>query len=338
MWNYRHDAEIIPVKFNRKLHVFTRNRKLKRVSLLQVLLALSCAVAMGENSARAETPSSPAAGYVAPSASDIELERLLSSTKDKRARVSDLFRFNLSHPLLTRQVYVGAHGEFFDVHSLSGPTSLICFEYRGGLLLTTLSKIPELGLDALQVYAQVAPNGRITYLVADEDAPADLTSRPEYWPAPDDARPLRPLQPGEVLFRPTPGSHPRDCPPPEGSTGWAFRALSGTLVAPLPGDARPENVVWVIPEPDGGFRLVYGGPKRHGELMMAVAPSCEVTLGTNTPYSLKSRHTREKRWAISSDHGAIMIPAGYSMSPLTDGTSHYWQSNDGSVHSTFIRY
>jgi len=288
---------------------------------------------MGEDLARLETLSLPAVGFVAPSPSDIELDRLLSSTKEKRERVSDLFRFNFSHRNLIGDVYLGAHGELFGGphHKLTVPSSLLYYAYRGGLLLVALSDFPELGLDAAQIYAYVSPTGDITYTITDKEAPADLSSRPAYWPAPDDARLLRPLKPGEVLFRPTPGCHPQDFPPPEGSTGWAFQALSGSLVVPLPGDARPENVVWVVPEADGGFRLLYGGPKRHGELMMAVSPSHKVTLGPNSLYTLQSREGRDKQWIFSGEHGPIMIPSGYSVSPLTDGTLRFWQSSEGSI-------
>lgn len=313
---------------------------MQRILLLHAMLTLTCAVALGEDLVRLEALPPPHVEFVAPSASDIELERLLSSTKEKRARVSDVFRFNFSHRHLIGDVYLGAHGELFGGphQKLTVPASLLYYAYRGGLLLVPLSDFPELGLDAARIYAYVSPAGHIIYTVTNEEAPADLSSRPNYWPAPDDVLPPRPLRPGELLFRPTPGSHPRDYPPPEGSTSWAFQALSGTLVAPMPEDARPENVVWVIPEADGGFRLVYGGPKRHGELMMAVSPSHEVTLGPNSLYTLQSREGRDKQWIFSGEHGPIMIPPGYSVSPLTDGTLRFWQSSDGSIHREVARY
>ena len=155
---------------------------------------------------------------------------------------------------------------------------------------------------------------------------------------PDDGRPLRALRSGEILFHPSPGSHPNDYPPPEGTTGWAFVGIKGTLIMPLPGEPRPENVVWVVPLLEGGFRLIYGGPSRYGELMMAIAPSGEVTLGMNSPYTLKSRYSSEQSWILTKDSRAIMIPPGYSMHPLSDGMTRYWQSENGAIHVVVTRF
>lgn len=271
---------------------------------------------------------------------DTQLDELLASKKDPKIRFGELLRFNLSHRYLMGEVYLGSHGELFGGphYGTTSPVGLVYYEYQGGLLLITLSALPELGLNALGRFAQVAPDGRVTCFVNESEVTGDVSSVPRFWPVPDDARPPRGLRPGEILFYPMPGSHPNDFPPPEGATGWAFVGIKGTLIMPLPGESRPENIVWVVPSLEGGFRLVYGGPRRYGELMMAVTSSGKVTVGANSSYALESRYSSEKSWILTKDNRAIMIPPGYSMHPLTDGMVRFWQSENGDIHYVGTRF
>lgn len=303
--------------------------------------ALLSLLASGQAQSQAMDEHRESSGHVAETKdTDNQLDELLASEKDPRVRFKELLRFNLSHRYLMGEVYLGAHGELFGGphYGTTSPAGLVYYEYQGGLLLITLSALPELGLNALGRFAQVAPDGRVTCFVNESEVTGDVSSVPRFWPVPDDARPPRALNAGEIIFHPTPGSHPKDYPPPEGATGWAFVDIKGTLIVPLSGDPRPENVVWMVPWVGGGFRLVYGGPRRYGELMMAVASSGAVTLGANSSYTLESRHSSEKSWILSKDNRAIMIPPGYSMHPLTDGMVRFWQSENGDIHYVGTRF
>lgn len=237
-------------------------------------------------------------------------------------------------------VHVGAFGEFIGkpTRGIGAYRAMKVYQFEGGLLLCASEDIPSLSMKLHDRFAYVDPGGKVTSLVSDRDIAAKLSSMPRRWPVSlQDGRP-RALEPGEILFNPTPNYSTDGDLPPAGNLGWIMPGIEGVLFVPREGDTRPENVLWVVPQAQGGFKLVWGGPKRCGELMMAVARTGKVTLGENTPYSLESRQGGPKRWVLSHDGEAAMIPPGYCMGPLTDGTSDAWLSEDGEVRWTITRY
>lgn len=266
---------------------------------------------------------------------DAQLEDLLKSQNGSKERFADLFRFGLMNRPLIGEVHLGAFGELLGPphKGPTSPASLVTFRYRGGLVLVAYSEYPELGLERGTQYAKVERDGAITYFVSDEDVAADLSSSPDRWPLSLEHGFPRNLEQGEILQRPTP-NWGTDCdPPPEGSTGWAFMGLYGTLILPLPGDPRPDNVVWVVPKREGGFDLIWGGPRRRG-LLMSVAKSCEVTLGDDSPYRLETRGGGRWSWVFKDDHGAVMIPSGHSVYPLEDSgpvSTSYFLTESGDI-------
>jgi len=301
----------------------------RAVMLVSVLfIAVLVAQAQGDADAGPDT-----------SSTDRQLDEILEKQDGSRERFTELFRFGLENRPLVGEVHIGTFGEFFGPphKGHTSPASLITFRHRGGLMMVAYSVYPELGLERGSRYASVEKNGAITYFIRDEDVKADLSSSPGHWPLSMESGLPRDLAPGEILFRHTPNWSTDFDPPPEGCTGWVFLGLGGTIIVPLPGDQRPENVVWVVPKREGGFDLVWGGPRRNG-LLMSVDKSCAVTLGENAPYRLETRRAGTIRWILSRDGAAAMVPPGYGMGPLTDGMSDAWISEDGEIHWTIIRY
>lgn len=236
-------------------------------------------------------------------------------------------------------IHVGAFGEFIGklTRGIGAFRAMKVYQYEGGLLLCASEDIPALSMKLHDRFAHVNPGGQVTSLVSDPAIAAKLSSMPRRWPVSlQDGRP-RALEPGEILFSPTPNYSTDADLPPAGNTGWVMPGIEGVLFVPKEGDPLPENVVWVVPQAQGGFKLVWGGPKRGGELMMAVAKTGEVTLGENTPYSLESRRGGTKRWVLRRGGEPAMIPPGFGMIPPL-GIESMWLSEDGEIHRNSVRY
>lgn len=238
-------------------------------------------------------------------------------------------------------VHVGAFGEFIGkpTRGIGAFRAMKVYQYEDGLMLCASEDIPALSMKQHDRFAHVDPGGQVTPLVSDPAIAAKLSSMPRRWPVSlQDGRP-RALEPGEILFSPTPNYSTDGDLPLAGNTGWIMPGIEGVLFVPKEGDTRPENVLWVVPEAQGGFKLVWGGPTRGGELMMAVAKSGEVTLGENTPYSLESRRGGTKRWDLWRDREPAMIPPGFGMFPPLDGEMmSRWTLEDGEIHLDAVRY
>ncbi len=114
--------------------------------------------------------------------------------------------------------------------------------------------------------------------------------------------------------------------------------IEGVLFVPKEGDPRPENVVWIVPQAQGGFNLVWGGLTQGGELMMVVENTGKIALGENTPYRQEARRQQLNRWILSRDGKPAMIPPGFSMHPLTDGMTTMWIGDDGEIRTVITRY
>jgi hypothetical protein len=236
-------------------------------------------------------------------------------------------------------IHVGAFGEFIGkpTRGIGAYRAMEVYQYDGGLLLCASEDIPALTMKQHDRFAHVDPGGQVTSLMSDPAIAAKLTSMPRRWPVcPQDGRP-RALDPGEILFRPTANYSTDADLPPVGNTGWIIQGIEGVLFVPKEGDPRPENVVWILPQAQGGFQFIWGGPKRGGEFMMAVAKTGEATLGRNTPYNLESRRGGTKRWVLRRGGEPAMIPPGFGMFPPL-GIESMWLSEDGEIHRNTVRY
>jgi len=237
-------------------------------------------------------------------------------------------------------IHVGAFGEFIGkpTRGIGAYRAMKVYQYDGGLLLCASEDIPALSMKQHDRFAYVDPGGQVTSLMSDSAIAAKLTSMPRRWPISLQDGRSRALERGEILFSPTPNYSTDGDLPPTGNTGWIMPGIEGVLFVPKEGDTRPENVVWVVPQAQGGFKLIWGGPKRGGELMMVVAKSGEVTLGESTPYNLESRRDELKYWMLTHAGKPAMIPPGFSMFPLTDGMTTMWIADDGEIRTVITRY
>lgn len=292
------------------------------------------------HSAWSDTETASAGGGHGSSSSQVETAEAELPTQNEAWNIWDFLHAHRGRWEYLDDVHVGAFGEFIGkpTRGIGAIGAMRVYQYDDGLLLCASEDMPALSMKKYDRFAHVDPGGQVASLVSDPAIAAKLSSMPRRWPVSlQDGRP-RALEPGEILFSATPNYSSDGDLPPAGNKGWIMPGIEGVLFVPKEGDTRPENVLWVVPQAQGGFRLVWGGPKRGGELMMAVAKTGEVTLGESTPYDLELRRGGTKRWVLRHDGAAAMIPPGYCMGPLTDGMSDAWLSEDGEIHWTITRY
>ncbi len=273
---------------------------------------------------------------------DARLDALLASDREPSIRLWEFLQFNRAYSHLVGEIYLGAHGEILGLPQtpIDLPTGITTYAYRGGLLLIAPSRFPELGLEPTGQFARVHPNGRITCYVQDDDVSADLSAMPRWWPTPEDGQSPQPPGYGEVLFLPPGEGHSRNNSPPAGATGWLIQGVRGYFYIPRNTDFPPEYAVWVIPEGDGGFRLLEGGPKGP-RLLMEVEASGTIRLSENSLYRESRQSRGPLRWVLKDNRGrAALFPPGSGAFPLTDGTVRMQLSVDGAIQRDYdiVRY